>query len=402
MRTPLRAIATLALLLLLAPRAALADPLTDASCWPKDLRPLCDEFRGHFEPAPKDCGSEWFHCYPGQRIPIKVALFGHRDVADLREYVALTYRYGISVAAILATVIIMGAGIVWMTSGGVDRLGTAKQWIGNAVIGLVLILGAYLILSTVNPDLVRLSLPRFAILRPIGAAAQQFCSSVSPDVALTTRDGKPVAAEGRGRLSCGYAFRLETGGECAGDACAAQEVCVPYSATTYRCLPAAVGGEVTGDGDAFLSGAPALNAVCADGRRLSLGIASVTQVVERRRHRFAFTKRPGTIGEVERLCGATGTTLGGTVASPLIRGFYLSVPVDATGIDDWYAIGGRSCGGSSKPIVVGGATDPGTADWSTVNPGDLLGQVAIFQAIEGRGASFRCSVGLTRSEFPDR
>lgn len=73
------------------------------------------------------------------------------------QYVAAIYRYAIPVAAVLATVIIMIAGIAWMVSGGVGQIATAKQWIQNAIVGLILLLGSYVILSTVNPDLVSLN-----------------------------------------------------------------------------------------------------------------------------------------------------------------------------------------------------------------------------------------------------
>lgn len=82
------------------------------------------------------------------------------------EYLAAIYRFAVPVGAILATIIIMIGGVIWLTSGGANRLSTAKEWIGNAVIGLVLLVGSYVILNLVNPDLVRFRALQVRIVAP--------------------------------------------------------------------------------------------------------------------------------------------------------------------------------------------------------------------------------------------
>jgi len=71
------------------------------------------------------------------------------------SYIKLFYNYAIGIVGILAAVVLMWGGVVWLTSGGsAERVKSAKEWIGAALSGLVLVLTSYLILSTINPDLV--------------------------------------------------------------------------------------------------------------------------------------------------------------------------------------------------------------------------------------------------------
>ena len=68
-----------------------------------------------------------------------------------------TIALGLAAAAALG-VLIYGA-ILWTVSGAVSSKKDAMEWISGAVWGLVLLLGAYLILYTINPDLVKLKGP---------------------------------------------------------------------------------------------------------------------------------------------------------------------------------------------------------------------------------------------------
>ncbi len=71
------------------------------------------------------------------------------------RYVRAIYDYGISIGAILATVVLMAAGVIWLTSGGSqDKIGQAKNMISGSIIGLLLLFGSYTILNLVNPELV--------------------------------------------------------------------------------------------------------------------------------------------------------------------------------------------------------------------------------------------------------
>ncbi|MBI4142442.1 D-alanyl-D-alanine carboxypeptidase family protein [Candidatus Uhrbacteria bacterium] len=115
-------------------------------------------------------------------------LDGATDVVNvpwLGEYLAAIYRWAIPVGAILAVVVIMIGGIIWLTSGGADRLSTAREWIGNAVIGLLLLVGSYVILEIINPDLVRFAQLQIRIARRENIVTEEEPDEVSGQSAGT-------------------------------------------------------------------------------------------------------------------------------------------------------------------------------------------------------------------------
>ncbi len=160
------------LVLTLAPLFASAEekektePVRDMSCWD---RALCEKHNGIFEEEEAACGEGWGRCYPKTTsTELQIQLQGREEVTDVAEYIALLYRYAVGVGAILAVVMIIWGGVVYLTAGGLpERITQAKEYISNAIIGLVLLYTSYLLLQTINPDLVRLRMPRVYMIRPI-------------------------------------------------------------------------------------------------------------------------------------------------------------------------------------------------------------------------------------------
>jgi len=75
---------------------------------------------------------------------------------SIGEYIKAIYKYAIGIVGILAAVVLMFGGILWLTAGGnAERVGNAKSWIGASLTGLVLALASYMLLATVNPALVQ-------------------------------------------------------------------------------------------------------------------------------------------------------------------------------------------------------------------------------------------------------
>jgi len=84
------------------------------------------------------------------------------------EYIAAVYKYTLGIVGILAAVMIIWAGIVWLTAAGSpERINLAKEYISGAVIGLVLAFGSYLILYTLNPDLVKFEAMKIKVVERI-------------------------------------------------------------------------------------------------------------------------------------------------------------------------------------------------------------------------------------------
>ena len=77
------------------------------------------------------------------------------STASIAKYVRVIYKYAIGIVGILAAVVLMIGGVMWIVAGGnATAIGEAKAWIGASLTGLLLALMSYLILATVNPALV--------------------------------------------------------------------------------------------------------------------------------------------------------------------------------------------------------------------------------------------------------
>lgn len=73
------------------------------------------------------------------------------------NYIQGLYTYGLGIAGILATIVMMFGGVLWLTSqGNSQQVGEAKAWIGGATTGLLLLFCTFLIMNTVNPELTTL------------------------------------------------------------------------------------------------------------------------------------------------------------------------------------------------------------------------------------------------------
>lgn len=74
----------------------------------------------------------------------------------LGEYLAAIYKYAIAVMGIIAVIMIIVGGVVWITSGGIpERVNQAKTIIVRSVVGMILAVGSYTLLYTINPELVQ-------------------------------------------------------------------------------------------------------------------------------------------------------------------------------------------------------------------------------------------------------
>ncbi len=75
----------------------------------------------------------------------------------IAEYISGLYRYSVNFAGIIGTVMIIIGGFQYLTAGGdVNRVKAGKQRIADAIMGMLLLIGSYVVLYTVNPDLVTL------------------------------------------------------------------------------------------------------------------------------------------------------------------------------------------------------------------------------------------------------
>jgi len=110
------------------------------------------------------------------------------NIPWIGEFVQYVYNYAISIAGILAVVMIMVGGIMWVVSAGDSgRITTAKTYITSAVVGLIILFTSYTILKNVNPALV--------IFTPIQIESiENIPIEISTDEALATSDSSNFQA----------------------------------------------------------------------------------------------------------------------------------------------------------------------------------------------------------------
>lgn len=90
------------------------------------------------------------------------------NVPWIGEYISQFYVFAVGVTSILAVVVIMIAGFVWTMAGGnTSQVENAKGYIKGAVTGLILMLGSYTFLYTINPNLVRFDSLRLPVVKNI-------------------------------------------------------------------------------------------------------------------------------------------------------------------------------------------------------------------------------------------
>lgn len=71
------------------------------------------------------------------------------------NFLSWLYRFALSAAAILAVLMIVIGGLQYIISGGnAEKRSSAKRRIEQAIFGLLIAVAAWLILYTINPDLV--------------------------------------------------------------------------------------------------------------------------------------------------------------------------------------------------------------------------------------------------------
>lgn len=210
---------------------------------PEELKGNKDGWLENIDPCNKP---EWGRCLPGGITKTTIAFGGKRSFTDIGDFLKYNYNFALGIAGILATIMIVIAGIQWVTSGGnSEMISSAKKRIGGALIGLLIAYLSYTILNIVNPALVNLRLPQVYMIRPINTTPQ-FCrdlesptstqfakasdkgqvvdKSTFPSATLKDMDVKDMA--------CGdnYFVGGAAGNTCMGGTCSTKgQICLPVS-----------------------------------------------------------------------------------------------------------------------------------------------------------------------------
>lgn len=188
-------------------------------------------------------------CLPAGKANTGISFGGVTSFANIGEFIQYIYRYGFIIGSIIAVLMVMIAGVMWIFSGGSQEvIGKARKRIANATIGLVLMALSYTILSVVNPYLVNFRLPDIWLINERGLA-EQYCNDMSENtlifpVGTTNGDIKKSDIDNALKqkkftmkasdAKCGetYVFRQGSaqgdGQTCNGNRCGHNHACVPF------------------------------------------------------------------------------------------------------------------------------------------------------------------------------
>jgi hypothetical protein len=100
----------------------------------------------------------------------------------LGQYIQAIYNVGVGIVGILAAVGLMVAGFIWLTAGGnASKVSEAKTWLASSFTGLFLVMGSWVILYYINPELVKMKPLRVREVTAMqGNSASRYHCSTSP------------------------------------------------------------------------------------------------------------------------------------------------------------------------------------------------------------------------------
>jgi len=86
----------------------------------------------------------------------------------LARYIAAFYNWGFGIVGVIAVLMLMAAGVIWLTSGGDSgKIGNAKKMIEGALMGAGLLVGSWFLLNTINPNLTNLPAIEMTIIKQV-------------------------------------------------------------------------------------------------------------------------------------------------------------------------------------------------------------------------------------------
>jgi hypothetical protein len=84
--------------------------------------------------------------------------FEKTEGTQLSEFLSQAFQFGLALAAALAVIMIVWGGVQIMTTDSWTGKASGKEKVWNAIWGLILALVSWLILYTINPDLLKFNL----------------------------------------------------------------------------------------------------------------------------------------------------------------------------------------------------------------------------------------------------
>lgn len=83
---------------------------------------------------------------------------GTTKISNLAQYITGMFKFLIGLTALLAVIMIIFGGIEYMTTDVISNKSAGKERIKNAILGLLLAVGSWLILNTIDPDILKIKI----------------------------------------------------------------------------------------------------------------------------------------------------------------------------------------------------------------------------------------------------
>ncbi|PJE76294.1 hypothetical protein COV04_00220 [Candidatus Uhrbacteria bacterium CG10_big_fil_rev_8_21_14_0_10_48_11] len=101
------------------------------------------------------------------------------DNDSIGSYIIAVYTFSVYAGGVLSAIVLMIGGFLWLTAAGnTSRIEQAKTHIGGALSGYVLLLLSWVLLNTINPNLVRFNELRIpTVVREPRTAVVQGCNN---------------------------------------------------------------------------------------------------------------------------------------------------------------------------------------------------------------------------------
>ncbi len=126
------------------------NPFSDSKCFDKEKQEIIEGCYEFLAPIPGLEGS-------GIKSEDGYTWISNITVFNLADYLNTLFRLAISILIVIAVLMLMVAGVEYMTTESLFGKSQAKSRIQNAIGGLFLALGTYLILNTINPNILDLT-----------------------------------------------------------------------------------------------------------------------------------------------------------------------------------------------------------------------------------------------------
>jgi len=98
------------------------------------------------------------------------------EIPWIAQYIGAVYRYGVVLGSVVAVLSLMAGGLLYVLGGfNQTMIGKGKEMMTGAVMGLALLLGSYMILNLINPNLVKLGPITVAVNKEVRITRVNFC-----------------------------------------------------------------------------------------------------------------------------------------------------------------------------------------------------------------------------------